>query len=85
MSKEEHEYNIAQKAQLANAKTLQLARLQDSFIEQLREDIVKQDLTAIDEMFFQILKIDGAINHLIEYLPEEEQIKYLNLIVETEL
>ena len=85
MSKIEHEEYLNSKATNANAKSIQLARLQDAFIEQLRQDIISNDFTAIDEMFFQILKIEKAINHLIDYLPEDQQEKFLNMIDQTEL
>lgn len=78
-----HEEHMNRIAQAANDKAVQLARLQDSFLNQIREDMLSNDLTALDQLFYQMLKIEGAIPLLIDYLPEGEQSKYLELITET--
>lgn len=64
----------------ANDKAVRLARLQDAFLNQIRKDMVENDLTALDELFYQILKVDGAINLMIDYLPETEQVSFLELV-----
>jgi len=64
----------------ANDKAVRLARLQDAFLNQIQQDMMEKDLTALDELFYQILKVDGAINLMIDYLPETEQVSFLELV-----
>lgn len=64
----------------ANEKAVRLARLQDAFITQIKTDLIEGDETAIDELFYNILKVEGAVNLLIDYLPEAQQTKFLDLV-----
>jgi hypothetical protein len=80
MSKEEHESYLKNKALAAHEYAVQLARLQDAFLDQVRNDIDDADLTALDELFYNMLKIPGAIPILIGYLPEGAQEPFLELI-----
>lgn len=81
MSKSHEEY-MSEKAEAANQKAVQLARLQDAFLNQIKEDMMSNDLTALDELFYQMLKVEGAIPILIHYLPEAEQAEFIDLIDE---
>ena len=77
-----HEQYMEEKAEAANEKAVQLARLQDAFLDQIKEDMMSNDLTALDEMFYQMLKIEGAIPMLIQYLPEAKQSEFIDLVDE---
>lgn len=82
MSNKTHEQHMEQQAEAANQKAVQLARLQDAFLNQIREDMMTNDLTALDELFYQMLKIEGAIPLLVSYLPEAEQLNFIDLVGE---
>lgn len=82
MSKTHEEY-MSEKAEAANQKAIQLARLQDAFLNQIKEDMMTNDLTALDELFYQMLKIEGSIPILIHYLPEAEQAEFVDLVGES--
>lgn len=75
-----HEEIMLDKAENANNRAIQLARLQDCFLNQIKADMMSNDLTALDELFYQMLKVKGAIPLLIAYLPEGEQTQFVNLI-----
>lgn len=79
-----HEEHMSEQAAAANKRAVLLARLQDAFLNQITEDMLSKDLTALDELFYQMLKIEGAIPLLIDYLPEGEQSNFIDLISTTE-
>lgn len=62
-------------------KSRLITRLQDEIYNEIVKDIQSNDGTVLDEMLNMLIKNQESLAIVINYLPEEQQEKYLSLLI----
>lgn len=62
-------------------KSRLITQLQDEIYNEIVKDIQSNDGTVLDEMLNMLIKNQESLAIVINYLPEEQQEKYLSLLI----